>query len=444
MRRLFELVISLLLLPSVAAAQPRYSAQFLGDFIPGRINESGEILGRVTAGGAERGLVVRPDGPLELLPLPAGMASSNALDLNEDGVIVGAVSPLTSPEFNGKAAAWERDGQGGYTVRLLGELAGQAVSRATAVNNVGDIVGYSSDGTYRYPVLFTAPGGVLDLSATGIFDPVDINDGRILVDQSFTAKRLDLDTMITEDLGIPDIPGGPRYLATRAVAINESGQVAGTAILATSTNCDRQAARYSDGAGWQILSTCGPYNTACDMNDRGDVIMRLNLANYVTLEGVGTFLIEDLVVPEVGHWYLLNSFGAAINNARHMVVWGSNPTTGQSGPLLLTPEASMAIIDSPAPAVMSNLALVASPNPFNPQTTIRYELPAAATVNLTIHDASGRLVRRLVEQEPEEAGIHSLPWDGRDQGGRSVASGVYTCHLIAGRDEQTSRLVLIR
>ena len=72
----------------------------------------------------------------------------------------------------------------------------------------------------------------------------------------------------------------------------------------------------------------------------GDVIMRLNLANYVTLEGSGTFLVEDLIVPQVGHWYLLNGFGVSINNARQMVVWGSNPTTGQSGPLLLTPSQS--------------------------------------------------------------------------------------------------------
>ena len=438
-------VLVLAALPAIAAAQsPRYVPEFLGPFPAGKINSRGEMVSGIAVGSATRALVVRAGAPHELLPLPAGMTSSIALDLNDGGVIVGAVSPSTSPEFSGRAAAWTPAGSGGYTVRLLGELPGHAISRATAVNIPGDIVGYSSNGTYRYPVLFTAPGGVLDLSATGVFDPVDLNDQRVLVDHSFTAKRLDLDTMIAEDLGVPAPPGGPRYVATRAEVINESGQVAGAAILATSTSCDRQGARYSDGVGWEIFSSCGPYNSVSDMNDLGDVIMRLNLAPYVRLEGAGMYRVEDLIVQDIGHWYVVNSFGLGINNARQIVVWANNQATNQSGAVLLTPEDVTAIADPPAGAPPAALALRAVPNPFQASTSIRFELAAAGAVTLSIHDTAGRLVRRLDAGTFRRAGSQAMVWNGLDEGRRPVASGIYTCRLDAGGTSRTARLVRLR
>ena len=124
-------VLFLAALPALAAAQPRYTAEFLGPFPAGKLNSRGAMVSGIQVGSATRALVVRAGAPHELLPLPAGMTSSIALDLNDGGVIVGAVSPSTSPEFSGRAAAWTPDGSGGYTVRLLGELPGHAVSRAS-------------------------------------------------------------------------------------------------------------------------------------------------------------------------------------------------------------------------------------------------------------------------------------------------------------------------
>lgn len=64
------------------------------------------------------------------------------------------------------------------------------------------------------------------------------------------------------------------------------------------------------------------------------------------------------------------------------------------------------------------------PNPFNPKTKIRYDLPKVAVITLKIYDISGNLVKRLVNEE-REAGIHSVIWDGKDERGKSVESGVY-------------------
>ena len=83
------------------------------------------------------------------------------------------------------------------------------------------------------------------------------------------------------------------------------------------------------------------------------------------------------------------------------------------------------------------------PNPFNPQTTIDYDLPAAGPVRLLIMDASGRVVRTLVN-ETQPAGSRSIDWNGRDDSGNAVASGVYFYVLDAGKERLTKKLVLLK
>jgi len=82
----------------------------------------------------------------------------------------------------------------------------------------------------------------------------------------------------------------------------------------------------------------------------------------------------------------------------------------------------------PVPVAWS---LAAAPNPFNPATTIRYEVPAATHVRLAVYDVLGREVVALVD-ERREPGCYAVAWDGRDAAGRSVASGVYVVRLEAG------------
>jgi catechol 1,2-dioxygenase len=83
------------------------------------------------------------------------------------------------------------------------------------------------------------------------------------------------------------------------------------------------------------------------------------------------------------------------------------------------------------------------PNPFNPMTTIRFQLRVAAMVSLDVFTTEGRLVRTLVRGE-RESGYHTVRWDGRDQGGRGVPSGVYLYRLQAGGRIETRKMHLIR
>jgi hypothetical protein len=83
------------------------------------------------------------------------------------------------------------------------------------------------------------------------------------------------------------------------------------------------------------------------------------------------------------------------------------------------------------------------PNPAKTRAVIRYSLPVAGKVSLTIYDISGRAVRNLVD-ENKESGIYSINWDSKDDKGRSLAQGVYFYRLKSDRFSDTKRMVLIR
>jgi hypothetical protein len=83
------------------------------------------------------------------------------------------------------------------------------------------------------------------------------------------------------------------------------------------------------------------------------------------------------------------------------------------------------------------------PNPFNPTTTIGFSLPEATQVELDIYDVSGRRVRTLVDGR-REAKRYAVEWDGRDDGGTRVASGIYFYRIVAGRHVETKKMVLLK
>ena len=83
------------------------------------------------------------------------------------------------------------------------------------------------------------------------------------------------------------------------------------------------------------------------------------------------------------------------------------------------------------------------PNPFNPRTTISYELPADTDVSIVIYDAIGQEIRQLVSQH-YTAGRYSVQWDAKDHLGRSVGSGVYIAKIVAGPNTATQKMLLLK
>ena len=85
----------------------------------------------------------------------------------------------------------------------------------------------------------------------------------------------------------------------------------------------------------------------------------------------------------------------------------------------------------------------AYPNPFNPETTIRYDLPEQTFVFITIYDVVGRKIRTIVNEQ-QDSGKRSIIWNAKDENGQPVSAGIYLYQIQAGDFVQTKKLILIK
>ncbi|MCI0515628.1 T9SS type A sorting domain-containing protein [candidate division KSB1 bacterium] len=83
------------------------------------------------------------------------------------------------------------------------------------------------------------------------------------------------------------------------------------------------------------------------------------------------------------------------------------------------------------------------PNPFNPRTTFQYQLAAPARVEIAIYNLLGQKIQVLLH-EMRAPGFYEIQWDGQDQAGLPVASGIYFCVLRTPQCELKQKLVLLR
>ncbi len=83
------------------------------------------------------------------------------------------------------------------------------------------------------------------------------------------------------------------------------------------------------------------------------------------------------------------------------------------------------------------------PNPFNPSTSISFEIPQSATTSVKIYNVKGQLVCNLVDEELS-AGRHQYTWDGRDNDERTVASGIYFFRIVSGKHSRIRKAVLLK
>jgi Tol biopolymer transport system component len=99
--------------------------------------------------------------------------------------------------------------------------------------------------------------------------------------------------------------------------------------------------------------------------------------------------------------------------------------------------------EAPRTRSIEGAFLTCLPNPFSSTTVIRFSVPEPGHISLRIYDVAGRLVRGLPDGI-RETGSHEVFWDGRDDRGESLPSGVYFCRLEAGRHSATGKLHLVR
>jgi len=83
------------------------------------------------------------------------------------------------------------------------------------------------------------------------------------------------------------------------------------------------------------------------------------------------------------------------------------------------------------------------PNPFNPSTTIKYQIASDASVNLVIYNVQGQKIRTLISKE-QKAGYYSVVWDGRNEAGQTVSSGLYLYRVQAGSFVATQKMLMLK
>ena len=127
-------------------------------------------------------------------------------------------------------------------------------------------------------------------------------------------------------------------------------------------------------------------------------------------------------------------------------VYGANFITMGTGREIQVSAPIVAAGDEPAGTPDPALRLLdpSAPNPFSASTTIRYTVADPERVRVTVHDLAGRMVTTLADDAHVAPGRHDVTWDGRDENGRPVPSGVYFYCLEAGNHRETRRVTLVR
>lgn len=110
--------------------------------------------------------------------------------------------------------------------------------------------------------------------------------------------------------------------------------------------------------------------------------------------------------------------------------------------IVVTQLAPLAVEDN-APVPVEYYLQQNYPNPFNPSTTINYNLPTSGLVSLNVYDLLGREVAPLVSTE-QSAGQHSATWNGKNNSGNAVPSGVYLYSLSSGNIRNTMKMILMK
>ena len=199
-------------------------------------------------------------------------------------------------------------------------------------------------------------------------------------------------------------------------------------------------------------------SAAVVIENAGFEVVRIDMPGYIQYYG---FIIPAIYI----NWIQVN--GAIIGNLYNVPEWDSSAQNfleelfpDYDVILLFTPEVNISgggihcitndqpqqtavSIEDKTPIPMEVTLHPAYPNPFNPSTTLRYDLPEKTTVNIIIYDMLGRQVKTVVNTT-QEAGFKSVIWDATNSQGKSVSAGVYFYQIQVGGFVQTRKMVLLK
>ncbi len=238
-------------------------------------------------------------------------------------------------------------------------------------------------------------------------DPVDIAHAAVPVQLSALGLAPGSTIQIQPVGDWDNGPGGDQYVNTLAV-------FSGSATLLDPSLLDR----VPDAIGAGITAFTGPTWPSGEPTDIAE--------DFVMLDTIGVTVV---IPPGATHLFVTVADIYYVDNSDPDGDFGVKLT------LLSTTAAPM--------TSAQDGALSAQPNPFEHETTIRFDVGRAAMMQLTIHDVAGRLVRTLLGGGVSP-GSHLVTWDGRIASGRRAAPGIYFALLDDGERRQTVRVSLVR
>ncbi|HEX5133512.1 MAG TPA: FG-GAP-like repeat-containing protein [Candidatus Krumholzibacteria bacterium] len=389
-------------------------------------------------------------------PLAGSAPSPNeGADFNNDGEIDLVVTSTGSDSLT----VLYGNGAGAFPTRLLLtaassvrgvgvlDLNGDGWDDIVTANRFGDNVAIllnNGDGTFAAPV-FREAGGTGEY-AIGVADAN--NDGQLDVFVGCFGTPYPVIPMLSDGNGDlvaqPAVGGGGQPWQLVVGDFNGDHNVD---VTLCNTNQTRLAIMYGNGLGGlaaPVYKATGSFPLAIDTGDMdGDGDLEIVTSNYSS----GTWTI----------WQ--NAGGGNFNTSKTLVASSAGSCAvlhdrDNDGDLDLSGldevDDWLYIYDNQLPPTGVRTAplrvvqrLENSPNPFNPSTVVRFDLTRPASVVLSIFDASGAFVATLAAGN-FPAGANDVRWDGMDDHGNRVGSGVYFCRLSAGGENLTRKLVLLK
>ena len=278
---------------------------------------------------------------------------------------------------------------------------------------------------------FAANVTATELAAWGISDHVISKPA--LNDQAYNA---------------PDGPRSPGFLAVYARADGDGGGI----ILRWGTESESTPNHDSgvmDLVGYRIYRTDATRMAPTVQIAEGtvsDFLMQDSSTHHSVLIPAGRYFIDDDVLPGADYWYAVVAYDDGSSNwaqpgvSLESVRWFTWSGYSGVGVTALAAGDVTSINGVPSKFALEQNA----PNPFNPSTTIRFQIDAPGAVSLNIFNTAGQLVRTLVNEPMNSDATHEVVWDGKNNTGQTVGSGVYVYRLVSGTRHMQKRMVLVR
>ena len=395
--------------------------------------------------------VVEPEEPEEPEEPGDGSLAFVAEIANQTYTTGSAIPPLVLPAASG--------GTGTRTYRLVGTLpAGLAFDAAT--RTLSGTPSAATNGAVSVTYLVTDEGGaaaVLIFSITvnadtGTSTPFGFA-GAEVADQTYTAGS------VISPLVLPAASGGTGALTYRLVGLPAglafdaaTRTIAGTPSAATNGAVEVSYIVTDEGGAIALLTFNITVNQALSFGGFGKIVPTASHDLVKIREFVVGQRVESLALPEAsgGTAPLTYSLSPALPaglafDAATRTIAGTPRVASEAVYTYTVTDANGATASLSLQTLPAAFSLADNfPNPFNPATTIKYALPQAADVELTVYNVVGQPVRTLVA-EHQSAGRYVVEWDATNDSGHSLAAGMYFYRLQVGEEfREVKKMLLIK